>query len=383
MSIEFSPLSEWMGPLKKPLVIAGPCSAETPDQVLEVAKNVSQFEEVKIFRAGIWKPRTRPGSFEGIGSVGLPWLEEVKKEYNLKISTEVATPDHIELALKHNVDILWIGARTSANPFSVQALADVLKGVDIPVFVKNPINADLSLWIGALERFSKAGVRKMGAVHRGFSMFEKSFYRNPPMWEIPIELKRRYPNLPIICDPSHITGDRNNIARVCQKAMDLNMDGLMIETHPTPDKAWSDAAQQVTPNELKEILSHLSLRDKESKNFGFEQELQALRDKIDRVDKTLIDSLEKRNDIVQKIAEAKHRNNVTPLQLDRMDQVMKERQAWAIDKGLPERFASELFKLIHEESVRTQTNIMNKFSRPSESDIRTEQDEDSLHEDKD
>lgn len=361
MTLEFSPLSSWFHNLKKPLVIAGPCSAETPEQIHQVAKELSKLDQVKALRAGVWKPRTRPNNFEGVGHVALPWLQDAKKEFNIPICIEVATPDHIELALKHDIDILWIGARTSANPFSVQLLADALKGVDIPVLVKNPINADLALWIGALERFSQAGIKKIGAIHRGFSRFEQSQYRNPPMWQIPIELRRRFPDLPLLCDPSHIAGKRENIGRVCQKAMDLSMDGMIIETHPTPQKAWSDAAQQVTPEALKQILESLSLRDHASTNNHFELEIQNLRQNIDRLDRDLIDTLSTRKQIVEKIAKAKYENNVTPLQVERMDQIIRERKKWAQEQGLGEKFARTLFDVIHEESVRTQTDIMNSF----------------------
>jgi chorismate mutase len=244
----------------RPLVIAGPCSAESREQVLETATALAQIPEVKFFRAGIWKPRTRPNNFEGLGEIALPWLAEVKRQTGLLSTTEVATAKHVELCLKHGVDALWIGARTTANPFSVQEIADSLRGVDIPVLVKNPINADLQLWIGAIERINLAGVTKLMAIHRGFSVADKLEFRNDPLWRIPMELKVKFPDLPILCDPSHITGERHLIKKVCQKAMDLDMNGLIIETHPDPDKAWSDASQQITPHQLKAILDQLEIK---------------------------------------------------------------------------------------------------------------------------
>lgn len=277
-------LNAWL-PNKKPgspLVIAGPCSAESLDQMLRTAHALKEISEVSVFRAGIWKPRTRPNNFEGLGEIALPWLAEVKKQTGLKVTTEVATAKHVELCLKAGVDILWIGARTTANPFSVQEIADALKGVDIPVMVKNPINADLQLWIGALERFNLAGITKLMAIHRGFSVGEKLEFRNDPLWRIPMELKVKFPELPLLCDPSHITGKRDLIQTVCQKAMDLDMNGLIIETHPDPEKAWSDASQQVTPEKLSEIISSLSLKKENSQDKSYTNQLNDLRDQIDR-----------------------------------------------------------------------------------------------------
>ena len=259
-------LEKWLESFTHPLVIAGPCSAENEAQILNIAHQVKQIPQVKMFRAGIWKPRTRPGSFEGVGDIGLPWLKKVKEETGLLVTTEVANARHVEAALKNDIDVLWIGARTSANPFSVQEIAQALRGTGIPVMVKNPINADLSLWIGALERFAAIGLNKLAAIHRGFSTGEKSDYRNPPRWKIPIELKRRFPNLPIVCDPSHISGKRSLIKKVCQKAMDVDMSGLMVETHYDPTIALSDAAQQVTPDSLKDIVENLVLRTSHSEN---------------------------------------------------------------------------------------------------------------------
>lgn len=357
--MDIAPLNKWIPNLKRPLVIAGPCSAETQEQVLSTAHELKLIPDVRIFRAGIWKPRTRPNTFEGVGEAGLPWIEQVKKETGLLTCVEVASPKHIELALKYNVDILWIGARTSANPFAVQEIADCLKGTHVPVMVKNPINADLALWIGAIERLVQAGLNKIVAIHRGFSSFEKSKYRNLPLWEIPIELKRRHPGLPIICDPSHITGKRELIAQVSQRAMDVDMDGLMIETHPNPEEAWSDASQQVTPSKLKEILSQLSYRTEFSIDRNFEAELDKLRAQIDRIDSELLEALRLRKNIVDQIAKEKIKNNVTPFQLHRLEQLMKVREQKAIDLGLPPEFARDIFSLIHAQSVKQQADIMN------------------------
>ena len=357
--MQITALSKWIPNLKRPLIISGPCSAESEEQMLTTARELVQIEDVRIFRAGIWKPRTRPGSFEGNGEKALPWLEKVKKETGLLTSCEVANAQHVELALKYNVDVLWIGARTSANPFAVQEIADALKGTNIPVMVKNPINADLALWIGAIERMSQAGITKLAAIHRGFSTYEKIKYRNNPIWKIPIELKQRMPELPIICDPSHIAGRRNLVAELCQKAMDLDMDGLMIESHINPKEAWSDAAQQVTPEYLAGLLKGLSLRSEFSPNRTFDAELEELRGQIDRVDTEIIESLKSRMDIVEKIGLKKALNKVTPLQMKRMDELMDKRQASAEALGLDTNYIKELYKLVHVESIRKQTHIMN------------------------
>ena len=346
-----------------PLVIAGPCSAESLDQMLTTAHSLKNIPEVKIFRAGIWKPRTRPNNFEGLGEIALPWLAEVKKQTGLMTTTEVATAKHVELCLKYGVDVLWIGARTTANPFSVQEIADALKGVDIPVMVKNPINADLQLWIGAIERLNNAGITKLIAIHRGFSVADKLEFRNDPLWRIPMELKTKFPNLPLICDPSHITGERELIQKVCQKAMDLNMDGLIIETHPTPEKAWSDAAQQVTPEKLKTIVSGLSLRTEHSTDASFGLELSALRAQIDRLDNEIIHSLKLRKDVVEKIAKAKIKQNITALQRSRFDQLIKERMENGITLGLEECFIKEIFDAIHDQSVKVQTDLFEKIKK--------------------
>lgn len=356
--MEITPLNKWIPNLKRPLVIAGPCSAETEEQMMSVAKNIVGLEDVRVFRAGIWKPRTRPGTFEGVGEEGLPWLQRVKEETGLLTSCEVATAAHAELALKYGVDILWIGARTSANPFAVQEIADALKGTRVPVLVKNPINADLALWVGAIERIATAGITKIGAIHRGFSTHEKTMYRNRPLWRIPIELKSRIPGLPIICDPSHIAGTRDLIQKVSQKAMDVDFEGLMIETHCNPDEAWSDAKQQVTPDRLGEILSSISVRTEYSHDRNFEQELDDLRDKIDRVDNELLESLQERMRIVDSIGKAKINANITALQVHRMDELMNKRMQIAEALGLNPQYIKEIYNVIHDHSVKVQTEMM-------------------------
>jgi len=366
--MDIKPISKWIPNLKRPLVIAGPCSAETEEQVMATAKEVVQIEDVRIFRAGIWKPRTRPNSFEGVGEKGLAWLQNVKKETGLLVTTEVANASHVEAALKHDIDILWIGARTTVNPFSVQEIADALKGTNIPVMVKNPINADLALWMGALERLNLAGIDKLVAIHRGFSTAEKSDYRNVPLWRIPIELKRRLPELPLICDPSHITGDRERIALVCQKAMDVDMDGVMVETHPNPNEAWSDAAQQVTPTMLASIIKNLSLKTEFSPDRSFESQLGELRTQIDRIDSEIIEALSMRFNIVDRIGQLKMDNQVTALQVHRMDEMIKRISQKAENVGLRTLFAEELYNVIHEESVKLQTEKMRSFLTETDSD---------------
>ena len=294
---------------ERPLIIAGPCSAETEEQVMNTAVALSK-NGVPVFRAGIWKPRTKPGGFEGVGVDGLPWLQRVKAETGMFVGTEVATAKHIEEALNHGIDILWIGARTSANPFAMQEIADALQGVDIPVLVKNPVNPDIELWIGAMERLYNAGIRRLGAIHRGFSTYDKKIYRNLPQWNIPIELRRRYPNLPIICDPSHIGGKRELIAPLCQQAMDLGFDGLMIESHCNPDKAWSDAAQQLTPDILDYVIDTLVVRDMKTET----ESLTTLRKQIDSTDNDLLELLAKRMRISREIGQYKKEHNIQVLQ---------------------------------------------------------------------
>ncbi|MBQ7056809.1 MAG: bifunctional 3-deoxy-7-phosphoheptulonate synthase/chorismate mutase type II [Bacteroidaceae bacterium] len=340
---------------KRPIVIAGPCSAETEELVLTTAKDLAE-RDIKIFRAGIWKPRTKPGGFEGVGEIGLEWMKEVKKETGMLVSTEVATHAHVEAALKAGIDILWIGARTTTNPFAMQEIADSLKGVDVPVLVKNPVNPDLELWIGALERVNGAGIKRLGVVHRGFSTYEKKIYRNLPMWHIPIELHRRFPNLPIIGDPSHIGGRRDLIAPLCQQAMDLGFDGLIIESHCNPDCAWSDANQQVTPDVLDFILDRLVIRDTSVST----ESIAALRKQIDELDNNVIEILAKRMRLSREIATYKKEHNMTVVQSARYNEVIDKRCAQGVLCGMSPEFMKIVFEAIHEESVKQQLELMNK-----------------------
>ena len=340
---------------ERPFVIAGPCSAETEEQVMTTARQLSQ-KGCHNFRAGVWKPRTKPGGFEGHGEPALKWLKQVKEETGMLITTEVATPEHVELCLKYGVDILWIGARTSANPFAMQALADSLKGVSVPVFVKNPVNPDLELWIGALERINQAGIKQLGAIHRGFSSYDKKIYRNLPMWQIPIELRRRIPELPIICDPSHIGGRRELIAPLCQQAMDLGFNGLIVESHCDPDRAWSDAKQQVTPDVLDYILSLLIIRDEKMTTEGITQ----LRHQIDELDNELMNLLAKRMRVCREIGQYKKEHNMTVLQPTRYNEILDKRGAQGSLCGMDGDFVKHVFEAVHEESVRQQMEIINK-----------------------
>lgn len=323
---------------------------------METAKELAS-KGCHMFRAGIWKPRTKPGGFEGNGEKALPWMQQVKKETGMLTATEVATPEHVELALKYGIDILWVGARTSANPFAMQALADALKGVtDIPVMVKNPVNPDLELWIGAMERINQAGVKKMAAIHRGFSSYDKKIYRNLPMWQIPIELRRRIPDLPIVCDPSHIGGRRELIAPLCQQAMDLGADGLIVESHCNPDCAWSDAKQQVTPDVLDYILSLIVVRSETNTTESITQ----LRQQIDEFDNDLMDVLAKRMRVCREIGQYKKEHNMTILQAARYNEILEKRGAQGALCGMDSEFVAKVFELIHEESVRQQMEIINK-----------------------
>lgn len=356
--LQISSLDSWLDTGGKPLVIAGPCSAESEFQVMETARRIAEIPQVTVFRAGLWKPRTRPGEFSGVGEKGLPWLTRVKEETGLKTTVEVADASHVEQALKHGVDILWLGARTVANPFSVQAIADALRGVDIPVMVKNPISPDLKLWLGAIERIHAMGIRKLIAIHRGFHYFEKSIYRNAPMWEIPIELKRLVPELPIIVDPSHICGRRDLLESIAQKALDLEMDGLIIESHFDPDKALTDAAQQITPKALQEMINKLVIREKRG-NIDFENKLEELRTEIDKLDGELLQILAKRMEIIDEIGEYKNKNDITILQMKRWAGIIEDRLAIGTHLGLEEVFLKNLLSLMHEESIRRQTVIFN------------------------
>ena len=355
MELTLSPLNLPGIDNKRPIVIAGPCSAETEEQVMNTATQLCK-KGIKIFRAGVWKPRTKPGGFEGVGTLGLPWLKRVQEELGMLVSTEVATPKHVEACLESGIDILWIGARPTANPFAMQELADSLRGVDIPVLVKNPVNPDLELWIGALERINGAGVKRMGAIHRGFSTYDKKLYRNLPMWHIPIELRRRIPNLPMFCDPSHIGGRRELIAPLCQQAMDLGFDGLVVESHCNPDAAWSDAAQQVTPEVLDFILDKLVIRNITQTT----ESLEALRRQIDEFDNNLLDLLSRRMRVCREIGQYKKEHNMTVVQTERYNEILDKRGAQGVLCGMDADFIKTIFEAIHEESVRQQMDTMNK-----------------------
>jgi chorismate mutase len=358
VDVELEPLVLEGDLFTKPIYMAGPCSAETEEQVMNTARPLAAMG-IKIFRAGIWKPRTRPNAFEGVGSVGLKWLQHVKQETGMLVSTEVANVKHVYEALKYGVDIIWLGARTTANPFAVQDIADSLRGVNIPVMIKNPINPDVNLWIGAIERINNAGIKRIAAIHRGFSSYDKTLYRNVPQWQVPIELRSRIPDMPIITDPSHICGTREFLYDISQKAMDLNFDGLIIETHCNPDKALSDAKQQVTPEGLKSILDRLVLRDPEVKE-ELMLTLAVLRDQIDKLDDKIINMLEERMQVAEKIGLYKKENNITILQTKRWDDMLKNRLRLGTRKGLSEEFVIKLFRSIHQESINHQTHVMNE-----------------------
>ncbi len=355
MELELEPIELDGVKNERPIVIAGPCSAETEEQVMTTARSLAH-NGIKIFRAGVWKPRTKPGGFEGMGETALPWLEEVRKETGMYVTTEVATAKHVEACLKHNIDILWVGARTTANPFAMQEVADALKGVDIPVLVKNPVSPDLELWIGSMERLNQAGIKRMAAIHRGFSSFEKRIYRNLPQWHIPIELRRRIPTLPIIVDPSHIGGKRELVAPLCQQAMDLGFDGLIIESHCNPDAAWSDAAQQVTPDILDYILNLLVIR----KDHSNTESLTELRKQIDECDDNLIQELAKRMRIAREIGTFKKEHDMTILQTGRYSEILDKRGSQGALCGMDSEFVRTVFEAIHAESVRQQMEIINQ-----------------------
>lgn len=340
---------------KRPIIIAGPCSAETEEQVMQTATELAN-RGIRIFRAGIWKPRTKPGGFEGVGEPGLAWLQRVKQETGMYVTTEVATAKHVEAALNAGIDMLWIGARTCANPFAMQEIADALAGVDIPVLVKNPVNPDLELWIGGMERLNNAGVKRMAAIHRGFSSYDKKIYRNLPQWHIPIELRRRIPNLPIFCDPSHIGGKRELIASLSQQAMDLGFDGLIVESHCNPDCAWSDAAQQVTPDVLAYILNLLVIRKEKQST----ENLNELRTQIDECDNNIIEILAKRMRICREIGTFKKEHAMTILQTGRYNEILEKRGAQGELCGMSADFMRTIFEAIHGESVRQQMEIINK-----------------------
>lgn len=343
---------------KKPIIIAGPCSAETEEQVMNIARELAG-NGVKIFRAGIWKPRTKPGGFEGVGLEGLDWMKKVKEETGMYVATEVATKSHVEAALNAGIDILWIGARTSANPFAMQEIADALVGSDAIVLVKNPVNPDLELWIGAMQRIYNAGIHKIGAIHRGFSSYGKHLYRNMPQWHIPIELSRRIPNLPIFCDPSHIGGKRELVAPISQQAMDMGFDGLIIESHCDPDCAWSDKSQQVTPEVLNYILNMLVIRDTKQTT----ENLNLLRQQIDHIDNELLEILNKRMRICREIGQYKKEHNMQIVQTDRYDSILRSRVKLAEEMGMSGDFMKGVLVAVHEESVRQQIEVLNNRAK--------------------
>ena len=361
--LEITPLSEWgMFSDPQPSVVAGPCSAETEEQVMKTAEALKELG-INVFRAGIWKPRTHPGCFEGIGVPGLKWLQKVKSEYGLKVSTEVASEKHVQECLKHGVDMVWIGARTTANPFLVQEIADALSGTDIPVLVKNPVNPDLELWIGALERLSRAGIKKLGVIHRGFSTFDNIRYRNEPHWEIAIEMRSRYPELPFFVDPSHMGGSRDYILEISQRSLDLGFDGLMVESHCTPETALSDSRQQLTPAQLKDLLhNQIAVRDADSDAKEWKDNIEQLRAKIDVLDENLIYTLGSRMKVSRQIGEYKKNNNVAIVQAVRWDTLLDKVVEIGYEHGLSKKFLTDVFNAIHEASVEAQNEIISDKS---------------------
>ncbi|HEX4886622.1 MAG TPA: chorismate mutase [Luteibaculaceae bacterium] len=361
--MDFAPFNQYLPPFEHPLVISGPCSVETEEQVNETAQGLAQDTRVKVLRGGIWKPRTRPNQFEGVGDMGLPWLVQAAKSNGFLSTTEVANAHHVEAALKAGVDILWIGARTTVNPFSVQEIADALKGVDVPVWIKNPVNPDLQLWLGAIERVYGAGIHKIAAIHRGFSSSAPTPYRNAPRWELAIELKRLLPELPFICDPSHICGRRDLLQHVAQKALDLEMQGLMLESHRNPDAAWSDAKQQVTPSRLTELLSDLVLRSTAPTQANVHQHLQNLREQVDLIDEELLEKMAARMNLVSEIGKYKSHHGITILQMDRWRTVIEKWNREGLLHHLDSEFIHQLLQVVHKESIRLQTEVMNQPER--------------------
>ncbi len=358
--LDINPIKNWLPNINNPLLIAGPCSLETEKQAVETAKLLAKDPRVFIYRGGVWKPRTRPGSFEGVGSIGLKWLNTVKKETGLLVGTEVANAQHTEEALNAGIDVLWIGARSTASPFVVQEIADVIKGSDAIVMVKNPVNPDVQLWLGAIERVYQSGIKNIVAIHRGFTPFRDTAYRNYPNWKTVIELRRLMPNLPIICDPSHIAGKREYLFEISQKAFDMGMVGLMIESHIDPSCALSDAAQQLTPADLGKLLDKLVIRYESASNPDFENQLDVLRNRIDALDTELLEIMSSRVEIVKQIGLYKKMNNVTALQINRWSQLMENRVNVGKTLEINENFVKTLFQLIHEDSVRMQTEIMDE-----------------------
>ena len=357
-TLDLVPVSEWgFFTLPRPMVIAGPCSAESQEQVLETAAGLAAFG-IHVFRAGIWKPRTHPGSFEGVGTPGLKWLQQVKRDYGMKVATEVAGEKHVFECIKYGVDMVWLGARTTANPFLVQEIADALSDTDIPVLVKNPVNPDLDLWIGALERLNRAGVKKLGVIHRGFSSSEKMAYRNDPLWKIAIELRTRYPELPFFADPSHMGGSRDYIQEISQRAMDLGLDGLMIESHCNPSAALSDASQQLTPKALQQMLESIVVRDNDSDSREYREGIDQLRAQIDIIDENLLYAFNTRMGVSRKIGQYKKDHNIAILQTSRWDSILEKMKEKARQSGLSEEFIETVFTAIHEESVRIQNDVL-------------------------
>lgn len=362
---DLDPIQQWWPSDKLPRLIAGPCSVETREQMISTAQRIAQTKTAAYLRGGIWKPRTRPDSFEGVGEVGIPWMIEAREITGLPIITEVANAQHVEICLKAGFDALWIGARTTVNPFTVQEIASALKGVDIPVVVKNPVNPDLQLWIGALERIHRAGIKKLVALHRGFSYHGSSIYRNKPMWEIPISLQAQFPEIPLFCDPSHISGRRDLLFAVGQKGLDLGMSGLMIESHITPDEAWSDAKQQVTPERLAELMLEYVVRSSSTDSIQIENQLALFREQIDKVDEEIIHLLGQRMAINAQIGTYKKEHNITILQLERWKEILQSRTEWAEQQGLTPAFIKAYLDALHAESIRTQTRVMNDGNTPT------------------
>jgi chorismate mutase len=360
LKLEINPIKTWLPKLDNPLLISGPCSLETEKQAMDTAKLLAKDKRVFVYRGGVWKPRTRPGSFEGVGSIGLKWLQLVKQETGLPVGTEVANAQHTEEAMKAGLDVLWIGARSTASPFVVQEIADVVKGSDAVVMVKNPVNPDVQLWIGAIERVYQAGIKNIVAIHRGFTPFRETKYRNYPNWQTVIELRRLMPNLPIICDPSHIAGKREFLYEISQKAFDMGLEGLMLESHIDPSCALSDAAQQLTPADLAKLLDRLVIRHETANNPEFENRLDVLRNRIDSIDAELLETLSSRVAIVKQIGRYKKENNVTALQINRWAQLMEDRINIGKKLDLNDSFVKTIFQLIHEDSVRMQTEIMDE-----------------------
>ena len=360
LELEINPIKHWLPQINNPLIIAGPCSLETEEQAMDTAKQLAKDHRVFVYRGGVWKPRTRPGSFEGIGSIGLKWLQMVREETGMPVGTEIANAQHAEEALKAGLDVLWIGARSTASPFVVQEIADVVQGTDAVVMVKNPVNPDVQLWVGAFERLSRAGIKNLVAIHRGFTPFRETEYRNYPNWKTVIELRCIMPNLPIICDPSHIGGKREYLFDISQKAFDMGLDGLMIESHRDPSCALSDKEQQLTPADLAKLLDRLVIRNATTGNKQFENQLELLRNRIDALDRELLETLSARMEIARQIGHYKKENNVTAFQVGRFSEIMEKRVKLGESLNLNAHLVQQLFQHIHEDSVRMQTEIMDE-----------------------